>query len=403
MDFDDDFGLAEDAAISLPLAQNEAANDICDAALDEAASRPPLQVSLSSVLNEQPINVHGLSTEAGRPVYEPVQTAWNPESLEPWNLLSRALHEHHPLLYVQCRPERRRRRKCIQDLGTLVKKLQQRPRYISWRISHDQICAGRDEFVRRYAEASCQSWSSIVRLAKRVFNQQIREWKNAWTVVNRVAKVMFEGNSRGRRLLEPPAHAWLPQSLAGDKDDRVQSSLEVFGMLVSWNTDFGLQEPALRALLEADLDDDALLPGMMSIPIYKWHFDAFRDRIQHLACIWNLPSWACCMELSCHAEERGRVHLHAMFAPVITWSGHPRNLRKVTVPLAQLVWDGVAPDVRPSSGTGRTRQIAEAFVGGLYYVLCDKIGSMYRDSSLTLFRDMQYGKYVLVHTRNPVV
>ena len=390
MNFDSEVAGDEGPDVALPVAEDDAANAAYDASLDHVAFSPPLQVSLSSVLNEQPINVNGLVTEPGRPLYDPVQPPWDRESLEPWNLLRRALHEHRPALYVRCRPERRRRRKCVQSLGTLLKKLQKHPRCMAWRISHDQICAGRDEFVRRYAVASCQSWSSVVRAAKRTFNEQCREWKNAWTVVNRVAKLMFQVTpGHGRRLLEPPAHAWLPQSLAGDKDRQVQGTLEVFGVLVSWNTDFGLHEPALRALLHADLDDDALLEGMLAIPIYKWHFDAFRARIQHLATVWDLPSWASCMELSTHAEQRGRVHLHAMFAPTISWSGHPRNLRKVTIPLAQLVWDGVIPDVRPSAGAGRSRQIAEAFQGGLYYVLCYKVGSMYRDSSVQLFRDMK--------------
>ena len=270
MEFDSEVGLDEGPAISLPLSQNAAANPAYDATLDHVAFRPPVQVSLSSVLNELPIDFSGLCTEPGWPVYEPVQAPWDGESLDPWNLLRRALREHHPLLYVRCRPERRRRRKCTQELGALVKKLQKSPRYMSWRIRHDLVCAGRDEFVRRYAEASCQSWSSVVRMAKRTFNEQCREWKNAWTVVNRVAKLMFEVTpGHGRRLLEPPAHAWLPQTLAGDKDHRVQGSLEVFGVLVSWNTEFGLHEPALRALIEADLDDDALLQGMLPIPIYK--------------------------------------------------------------------------------------------------------------------------------------
>ena len=88
-----------------------------------------------------------------------------------------------------------------------------------------------------------------------------------------------------------------------------------------------------------------------------------------------------------NAVQTGRVHLHAMFAPEISWSGHARSLRKVTIPLRQLVWDAVTPDVRPSCGSGRSRQIAEAFQAGLYYVLCDKIGGMYRDSSVRMFKD----------------
>ena len=387
---DSDFEDAQDpdVAFSLPLAEDDALYAANDATLDHVAFMAPVPVSLFSVLNEQPVNVHGLRTQPGRPVSEPVQAPWDRESLEPWNLLRRALHEHHPLLYVSCRPDRRRRQKGDQGLGSLVRKLQKNPRYMSWRISHDEVCAARDEFVRRYAEASCQSWSTVVRTAKRVFNEQCREWKNAWTVVKRLAKLMFQIRpGRGRRVLDPPAHAWLPQTLAGDKDNRVQGSLEVFGVLLSWNTDFGLREPALQALIDLQPEGDALLQGMLCIPIYKWHFDSFRDRIQHLASVWDLPSWAAGMELSMNAEQPGRIHLHAMFAPAISWSGHPRILRKVTLPLAQLVWDGVTPDVRPSAGAGRSRQIAEAFQAGLYYVLCDKIGGMYRDSSVVLFKD----------------
>jgi hypothetical protein len=171
----------------------------------------------------------------------------------------------------------------------LVRKLHKDARYISWRISHDQLSAARDEFVRRYTEASCQPWTSVVRVAKRLFNAQCREFKNAWTVVSQLAKLMFHSiPGHGRRLKEPPAHAWLLQSLDGDKDSSVQGCLEVFGVLLCWNTDFGLREPALISMVQSGLQGDALLQCMLHIPIYKWHFDAFRDRLQYLASVWNL-------------------------------------------------------------------------------------------------------------------
>ena len=388
MDVWDDCTSSDEWAHELPVADREELLAPIEAPLDHVAFVPPVQLSLSSVLNVQTDNVSGLRTQPGRAVLESVEVQWERGCLDPWNLLRRALHEHHPLLYVRSPSQRRCRRKESQDLGGLVKKLHKNARYMSWRIDHEKLCAARDEFVRRYAEAACQPWTSVVRSAKRLFNEQCREFKNAWTVVSQLAKLMYNTiPGHGRRLLDPPAHAWLLQSLGGDKDSRVQGCLEVFGVLVCWNTDFGLREPALRALVESGLDGDALLQRMLNIPIYKWHFHAFRDRMQSLASAWDLSSWAVCMELSTNAVQRGRIHLHAMFAPTLSWSGHPRNLRKVNIPLAQLVWDGVVPDVRPSVGVGRSRQLAEAFQAGLYYVLCHKIGGMYQDSSVVLFKD----------------
>lgn len=242
-DLDDDF--------ALPFADQHAAEAAPDAAFDHVAFVSPAQVSLSSVLRDQPVNVSGLSSSSGRAVFDSVQRLWDPISLDPWNLLSRALHEHHPLMYLGNPPRRRLRRKRGQSLVTLVKKLHKNRQYMSWRLPHSEVCAARDEFVRRYVEASAQPWASLVRQAKRVFNEQSWEFKNAWTVVNRVSKLMFKViRGHGRKVIDPPAHAWLPQTSTGDADNRVQGSLEVFGCLVSWNTDFGLGEPALRSLVE---------------------------------------------------------------------------------------------------------------------------------------------------------
>ena len=388
MDMDGDDKFNDEWTCPLPLADDDAVLAAAMATLDIVPFVSPAPVTLSSVLNLQPNNVSGLRLQPGRAVLEPVEPQWDESSLDPWNLLQRALHEHHPLLYVRSPPTRRVKQKGRQELGSVIKKLHKNVRYMTWRIDHDKLCAARDEFVRRYAAAACQPWGSVVRTAKRLFNEQCREYKNAWTVVDELGKLMFTAvRGHGRRLRDPPALAWLPQSLAGDKDARVQGSLEVCGILASYNTDFGLREPRLVALVEAGAEGDALLNGMLNIPIYKWYFAAFRDRMQYLASKLDLSSWAVCMELSTNAEHRGRIQLHVMFAPTISWSGHARNLRKVTIPMSELVWDGVVPDVRPSCGSGRSRQIAEAFQAGLYYVLCDKIGGMYKDSSLALFKD----------------
>ena len=171
----------------LPLADPEDLLAPIEAPLDHVAFAPPVQLSLSSVLNIHTDNVTGLRHQPGGVVLELPSAQWEKDSLDPWNLLRRALHEHHPLLYVRRLPRRRCRQKNQQDLGDLVRKLHKDARYISWRISHDQLSAARDEFVRRYTEASCQPWSSVVRVAKRLFNAQCREYKNAWTVVCQLA------------------------------------------------------------------------------------------------------------------------------------------------------------------------------------------------------------------------
>ena len=182
----------------------------------------------------------------------------------------------------------------------------------------------------------------------------------------------------------------MPESGQQKPTEPAIQTMEVWGALLTWNTCFGLADEEVKSKVREGFRKEALLAELLRLPMYKIHFEAFQQRIQTLASKWGFGIWAVGMELSMEAADPGRIHLHAMLTPILSWAGHTNKCRKTVLEMQLLEWNGVFPDVRPSLNNGRYRQLAEAFQSGLYYVLCDKVGAMFRASSIKLFEDRMH-------------
>ena len=357
--------------------------------LDDDIFISSLGEALSSILITSAGSADVVRSPAGTVQQRPVAQPWVHDSLDPENLIQRALHERDPLLYIPYVPCRRRRAKTSPDLASVIKNLRKNPRYVTWKISGSALKEARDEFVARYAIAACQSIRVVRTSARRIFHRQDVEFKKAWFFLKQCSKHMFLIRPLNvRQLMEPHVAAAVFQPRLQRPLEQKQYSIEACALFVSWHSSFGVGKSVLVKLLGSGCSNDELLHVLMRTDSYRKHFELFRDRVRYLAMLMGLSSWGSCMDLTLAGASRGRVQLHAVFAPRLASDGQPlAPTKKVYIPVSDLVWDGIVPDIRPAVCGGRTRQLTEALAGGFYYVLCNKIGGMYKASSVELFKD----------------
>ena len=103
----------------------------------------------------------------------------------------------------------------------------------------------------------------------------------------------------------------------------------------------------------------------------------------------GFETYCASMEHSDHARNPARIHLHAYAGVHISggvgWMKSPRSLMILT---EEMVWEGCRPHVRPTT----TRRKADAAVfhavtTGVYYVVGEKIGGMYREANAWPIQD----------------
>ena len=130
-------------------------------------------VSLASVLTASAPSVSGFVSDGAVPTVVELPPQWSDTSLDPMNLLHRALREHSPELYVpETRLVRRRRCKRRAPLGRLVRMLQDDPLCLQDRhLETKEKIQARDEFARVYAKTAGRSVRAVKSVAKRTKEQ----------------------------------------------------------------------------------------------------------------------------------------------------------------------------------------------------------------------------------------
>lgn len=170
-----------------------------------------------------------------------------------------------------------------------------------------------------------------------------------------------------------------------EKADQV---IEVPGLLMTFHTDIGLDDPAFGTLVDdAGLTGDALRDAAVKLPSMKKHFQDFVATIRAFADDIGFKHVACCMEMGYAGSRIGRVHLHAFLcvsAFGMSQSSEGPGRRKVR--LDSLHWRAQRPHIQPLHRRGRQKLNAIA-ASGLYYVLAPKVGSMFTFCSHKIHHD----------------
>ena len=174
-----------------------------------------------------------------------------------------------------------------------------------------------------------------------------------------------------------------------DGKDPATARISGLGVLFTWHTRIGMSDPAVRELLAEGLEGGALLERLKQLQMVDDAFDDFCAFVDDLRQKAGYAWWGACMELCMHGDYAARIHLHAFLSIDPARSGNLKAMTPPSLPIQACLYDGVAPSCRPVKLTGRSRNMEMAFSGGMYYVLCDKIGSMRVRGNKALFLELR--------------
>ena len=121
--------------------------------------------------------------------------------------------------------------------------------------------------------------------------------------------------------------------------------------------------------------------------LYRHAFDSFAAQVSKWATEHRFGSHAASMELCLHGNLIHRVHLHAFFGPKVDFMGCECRHVPSFVDVASFMWLGSNPQIRGMRSHSRKSVMQDETVGGLYYVLMEKPGTMFRVANLWPFQD----------------
>ena len=173
-----------------------------------------------------------------------------------------------------------------------------------------------------------------------------------------------------------------------DSDEAARAAqVSGLGVLFTWHTPIGMKDPEVRDLLAQGFEGEALVERVTPLDFIDDAFDEFCNFVDDLRKKAGYAWWGACMEMCMHGDYAARIHLHAFMS---IDPGRTQNVMRLTppsLPAASLIYDGIAPNARPVTMTGRRRNMEVAFSGGMYYVLSDKVGSLRVRGNKGLFLD----------------
>ena len=362
----------------------------------------PQRVAVSDLVHAPNDRLAGVTAEGASNDGAMMFSLWDPMSLEPSNLLRRTIFENHPELYIKPeRPKRRRGKGDKLTLGEVLFKLQANPESPGLgKGSYDERKAAFDEFVRVYGNASGLFNYAVKVECRRLWAGLSHSDRYAWYLVSLITHRMYRHKKGTKRLLLPPPTESLMNPEPSTREPLIfPENLEVFGMLCTWNSMACMQSVAVVRAKAKNLPAAELVTALMESSDHLSVWEAFTSRVQKVAQACGFSSWACCMEASLQASEYGRFHLHAFWGQAISSLGWETNAYRVRIQPERLRWDGNLPDVKIMKARGGRSTIENRTIGGLYYCLAKKEGSVFRAGSMQPFEDTCWFVvfWILVH------
>ena len=324
-----------------------------------------------------------------------VQRPFN-DSLDIPNLLRRAIYEHNPELYViPQRPKRRRGKRIDFTLAEALYKLQQDPESPglgtgTWKKRK----AGFEEFLRIHCEITGHARKATRSGLRAAFQQQGYAAQTAWYWISLVRQKMYSGaRGKTRELVPPPESSVMSASVQLPQASPFPESLDVHGMLNTWNLDIRFGKDAVESAQRSNLQGSDLVAALQQSTAHIAIWQAFQNFVETLAAVWAFATWACCMEISLNAEAYGRVHLHAFWGQAVSGSGWQTTKTMHRIYPERLRWDGRLPDIQVMRLNPRQSQ-ADRTVGGVYYCMAKKEGSMFRNGNVQPFKEPSYKRHL---------
>ena len=170
------------------------------------------------------------------------------------------------------------------------------------------------------------------------------------------------------------------------EEELEEKSTEGYGALFTYNTRFGLLDPAVNVILQKSAPVEELRDYIKSTGTHEKLFKKFVEHIKTTMKKFHCLSYACSMELSLNALQKGRIHMHAYIGPRLvgmSYQGFALGAKsRVEFDKNDFVFEGIMPDMRVTVVNGkRKRLVFEAVAGGYYYCLVEKPGTLFQSSN----------------------
>lgn len=176
-----------------------------------------------------------------------------------------------------------------------------------------------------------------------------------------------------------------PDVMLAPAADDVDMIVETPGAMLTWHTSLGRKGDTVARLFEVGAATEDIEVIAANDQKLKCRFDAFVDYVAERCEEYNLEYWSASMELCAPEAQTGRIHLHAYVCR--NWRLHKTPAwSKVKFASKWWVFDDVIPHLKAASLRPNMNP-QRALTTGLYYLLCPKVGSIYRRSNLQLWKD----------------
>ena len=173
--------------------------------------------------------------------------------------------------------------------------------------------------------------------------------------------------------------------------DVITKADKAVGVLLTYNTKIGLKDAGVHQILQECADNEKLKQRYSQSPLHQALVARFREFIDKVAQQTDSKSVAVSMELSEVSTRRGRVHLHAFVGAGIratTYNGFDNGRDFLEVDVCDLMFEGLVPHMSPCKPWRHyPKQKFDCVANGLYYVLCKKASTIFRDSNCWPIKD----------------
>ena len=209
--------------------------------------------------------------------------------------------------------------------------------------------------------------------------------RDTWRLLTPLLRRCYRRNPGGVRVLHD-----LPggPSKSTASPAAVEQQWDAPGFLITWNIHIGLSDPLFMELCRQAGSGLEVVDVCRASRAHQEHYAEFVDWVRALTRRLGLASWACCMEASLCASEKGKVHLHAFVGPTLSGPVLAGECKPVHLNASDVVWHSMQGFV--SALRGRKAQAAKRATGGWFYCVGPKVGSVFRDSHLLPFQDASY-------------
>ena len=241
------------------------------------------------------------------------------------------------------------------------------------------------EFNRVFSMVTGQTFTKARPTAWKAWTVASVKDREAWYFIQDLRKQVYTSvPGKARERIPLPDGAILQKI----RDDNTEDPLlcESLGVLLTYHTNVGEQNPQAVSVQEQDLPMHMIKEELMAIHEYEEVYHSFKDFITNLARQTHCPRWATCMELNPHADRSTRVHLHAFLGQECSYLGFVTHMKKVRFHLSTVLFRGIRPHAQPMRPRGPSG-VTVASAHGLYYVLAPKIGQMWSDGNIKPFED----------------